>query len=89
MSGKPNLRNYNVIVREFQEDIVFLHKIAAGSADKSYGIHVARLAGVPNEVIDRARVVLGQLESHHLDRELPNIKRRRRGPIEVQPSLFE
>src|SRR5262249_23462077 len=42
----PGLRNYNVLVREWQEKIVFLHKIAAGSADKSYGIHVAQLAGV-------------------------------------------
>src|SRR5262249_19675174 len=42
----PGLRNFNVLVREWQDEIVFLHKIAAGSADKSYGIHVARLAGV-------------------------------------------
>src|SRR5207248_5971877 len=50
----PNLRNCNVLVREWQDDIVFLHKIAAGSADKSYGIHVARLAGIPADVLDRA-----------------------------------
>jgi DNA mismatch repair protein MutS len=86
----PNLRNYNVVVREWDDDIVFMHKIAAGGADKSYGIHVARLAGVPGEVLDRARQVLAQLESHHLDRELPNIKRRRRERVfEVQPTLFE
>ncbi len=83
----PNLRNYNVLVREWAEDIVFMHKIAAGSADKSYGIHVARLAGVPTEVLDRARQVLGQLESHHLDRELPKRKRRDR-VAEVQRDLF-
>lgn len=87
----PNLRNYNVLVREWQEDIVFLHKIAAGSADKSYGIHVARLAGIPEEVLGRAREVLGQLEAHHLDRELPSpSRRRRRSSIlpEIQPLLF-
>lgn len=85
----PNLRNYNVLVREWQDEVVFLHKIAAGSADKSYGIHVARLAGVPAEVLDRARQVLGQLETHHLDRELPTPRRRRRdGPVQRQPSLF-
>ncbi len=56
------LRNYNVLVREGDGDIVFLHKIAPGSADKSYGIHVARLAGVPREVLDRAEQVLGELE---------------------------
>ena len=87
----PNLRNYNVLVREWQEDIVFLHKIAAGSADKSYGIHVARLAGIPADVLSRANEVLTQLEKHHLDQELPNpARRRRRSSIlpEIQPLLF-
>src|SRR5207245_9185999 len=58
----PGLRNHNVLVREYEDDVVFLHKIAAGSADKSYGIHVARLAGVPPEVLQRAKVVLAELE---------------------------
>ena len=85
----PNLRNYNVLVREVESDIVFLHQIAAGSADKSYGIHVARLAGVPVEVLDRARIVLQQLETHHLDEEIPKTgKRRRRLVPDVQPLLF-
>src|SRR5262249_1930259 len=55
-------RNYNVQVREGPEEIVFLHKIAPGSAARSYGIHVARLAGVPREVLERAEEVLVQLE---------------------------
>jgi DNA mismatch repair protein MutS len=84
----PGLRNYNVVVREWQDEIVFLHKIAPGSADKSYGIHVARLAGVPEEVLERAREVLAELESHPVPtREQPLRRRRRdRGP---QPSLFD
>jgi DNA mismatch repair protein MutS len=86
----PQLRNYNVLVREWQDDIVFLHKIAPGSADKSYGIHVARLAGIPGEVLERAREVLQQLETHHLDAELPRppIRRRKRITLGAQPSLF-
>jgi DNA mismatch repair protein MutS len=56
------LRNYNVQVQEGPDDIVFLHRIAPGSADRSYGIHVARLAGVPREVLARAEQVLGELE---------------------------
>src|SRR4029077_3363713 len=87
----PGLRNYNVLVREWQEDIIFLHKIAAGSADKSYGIHVARLAGIPAEVLGRANEVLGRLEAHHLDQELPSpTRRRRRSSLlpEIQPLLF-
>ena len=87
----PNLRNCNVLVREWQDDIVFLHKIAPGSADKSYGIHVARLAGVPADVLDRAKQVLQELEMHHLDRELPKARRRRSSilPRDMQPLLFE
>jgi len=60
------LRNYNVLVQEGNDDIVFLHKIAPGSAGKSYGIHVARLAGVPREVLERAKQVLGELEGRPL-----------------------
>jgi DNA mismatch repair protein MutS len=87
----PNLRNCNVLVREWQDDIVFLHKIAPGSADKSYGIHVARLAGIPPEVLERAQQVLHQLETHHLDEELPRprLKRTKKVIREVMPTLFE
>jgi DNA mismatch repair protein MutS len=63
------LRNYNVAVREWQEDVVFLHKILPGAADKSYGIHVARLAGVPPQVVERAKQILAQLEDQRLDVE--------------------
>jgi DNA mismatch repair protein MutS len=86
----PGLRNYNVVVREWQDEIIFLHKIAPGSADKSYGIHVAQLAGVPREVLDRAREVLGELEAHSVStRERPLGRRRaRKTEDEAQPSLF-
>jgi len=63
------VRNYNVAVREWQEQVVFLHKIVEGAADKSYGIHVARLAGVPGAVIERAKQILAQLENQDLDAE--------------------
>lgn len=61
----PKLRNYNVLVRELADEIVFLHKIAPGNAERSYGIHVARLAGVPESVLKRATVVLGTLAREH------------------------
>ncbi len=54
---------FNVAVRESGDDIVFLRRLEPGGCDRSYGVHVARLAGVPREVIDRARVVLHELES--------------------------
>ncbi len=87
----PNLRNCNVLVREWQDEIVFLHKIAPGSADKSYGIHVARLAGIPVEILERAQQVLNQLETHHLDEELPKVRLRKTKKVirEVMPMLFE
>jgi DNA mismatch repair protein MutS len=54
--------NFNVAVREWNEQIIFLRKIVPGGADKSYGIHVARLAGLPKEILDRAKEILVQLE---------------------------
>lgn len=63
------IKNLNVAVREWQDEVVFLHKIVEGAADKSYGIHVARLAGIPREVIGRAKDILAQLEDEHLDAE--------------------
>ena len=61
--------NWNVAVHEKDDGITFLHRIVEGSADKSYGIHVARLAGIPRGVVDRASVILESLENDHLDEE--------------------
>src|SRR6266850_2568180 len=62
-STLPRLRNRTVLVEERGHEIVFLHAIAPGRADRSYGIHVAKLAGVPEPVLHRAREILHQLES--------------------------
>ncbi|MFO1207998.1 MAG: DNA mismatch repair protein MutS [Amaricoccus sp.] len=58
----PGLRNATVAVREWQGEVVFLHEVVEGAADRSYGVQVARLAGLPASVLDRARVVLEALE---------------------------
>jgi DNA mismatch repair protein MutS len=58
----PGLSNATVSVKEFQGDVVFLHEVRKGAADRSYGVQVARLAGLPPAVIERARVVLDALE---------------------------
>jgi DNA mismatch repair protein MutS len=83
----PNVRNYNVDVKEWDDHVVFLHKIVPGSADKSYGIHVARLAGVPAAVNERAKQVLAHLESEHLDEtgrpRMEKKKKNRRGDIQL------
>jgi DNA mismatch repair protein MutS len=62
---RAGVRNYNVAVKEWEDQVVFLHQIVPGAADKSYGIHVAQLAGVPRSVNDRAREVLAWLEAQH------------------------
>jgi DNA mismatch repair protein MutS len=59
----PGVRNYNVAVAEEGGEVVFLHHITPGGADKSYGIHVAELAGLPRSVINRAQEILSQLEA--------------------------
>jgi DNA mismatch repair protein MutS len=58
----PGVRNHNVAVSEADNNIVFLHKIVAGGADRSYGIHVAQLAGLPAPVIQRANEIMAELE---------------------------
>jgi DNA mismatch repair protein MutS len=58
----PKLRNFRMEVREEGERVIFLHQVIAGGADRSYGIHVAELAGLPRQVVVRARQVLGELE---------------------------
>ncbi len=63
----PRVTNLNVAVREWDDQVVFLHRIVSGGADKSYGIHVARLAGVPPAVNERAKDILAQLESNQRD----------------------
>jgi DNA mismatch repair protein MutS len=59
----PRVANFNVVVVEQGERVVFLHKIAPGAADRSYGVHVAQLAGLPRPVIARAQEILGELEA--------------------------
>jgi len=65
----PRLKNFNVAVREWQDQIVFLRKIVAGGTDKSYGIQVARLAGVPRAILERAKQILANLEESELTPE--------------------
>jgi DNA mismatch repair protein MutS len=65
----PRIRNFNVAVREWHDQIVFLRKIVEGGTDKSYGIQVARLAGVPKTILERAKEILRNLEESELTPE--------------------
>jgi Mismatch repair ATPase (MutS family) len=73
----PRIKNFNVAVREWHDSIVFLRKIVEGGTDKSYGIQVARLAGVPKPVLDRAKEILRNLEDSELTPE-GNVRQPRR-----------
>ncbi|MFV0444062.1 MAG: DNA mismatch repair protein MutS [Planctomycetaceae bacterium] len=82
--------NWNVAVHETGDDVIFLHKIIPGAANRSYGIHVARLAGVPRDVIERADVILDQLEADHHDAQgKPKIPPRKTRAQRRQLQLFE
>ena len=62
-ADRPRLRNWSVAVKEWQDEIVFVRRVVPGAADRSYGIQVARLAGMPPAVVQRAREILGGLEA--------------------------
>ncbi|MCB5295873.1 MAG: DNA mismatch repair protein MutS, partial [Candidatus Cloacimonetes bacterium] len=62
----PEIKNYNVAVKLYNEQMIFIRKIERGGADQSYGIQVARLAGIPNKVIRRAQEILKNLEEHEI-----------------------
>ncbi len=63
----PGIKNYNIAVREWNDEIIFLRKIVPGGTDRSYGIQVARLAGLPQDVILRAKEILANMESGELN----------------------
>ncbi|HEX9015426.1 MAG TPA: DNA mismatch repair protein MutS, partial [Chloroflexota bacterium] len=91
----PRIRNYKVEVREYDEKVVFLHTVVPGFADHSYGIQVAQMAGLPDEVTERARTILRNLESTELTLTVGNTPGQRRkvkgrvAPPGVQLTLFE
>jgi DNA mismatch repair protein MutS len=85
----PSVRNWNVSVKEWDDQVVFLHRIVPGGADKSYGIHVARLAGIPKSVNDRAKDILSQLEANQVNRYgQPKIAPPQKKSGHIQMTLF-
>jgi DNA mismatch repair protein MutS len=79
----PQVANFNVAVSESEKNVVFLHKIVSGGSDKSYGIHVAQLAGMPKPVLHRASDLLAQFEKDSV-RQFSDPNRK----VSDQPSLF-
>lgn len=72
LGDKPGIKNYNVMVKETAAGVHFLHKVIEGAADKSYGIHVAKLAGMPGQIVKKATIILGDLETNQGAVDLKN-----------------
>jgi DNA mismatch repair protein MutS len=85
---KEGVKNFNIAVKEWGDKIIFLRKIIEGGTNRSYGIQVARIAGVPDEVIARAREILNNLEKGEFDEAgMPKIARGKRGATKDKAQL--
>ena len=84
----PRIQSMNVAVSEEEGHVVFLHKIVPGGADKSYGVHVAQLAGIPKPVIHRAEEILAELEHKGDERSRRKVMRAMQPPTVMQMTLF-
>jgi DNA mismatch repair protein MutS len=82
-----SVKNLNVAVREWQDQIIFLHRIVEGGTDRSYGIHVAKLAGIPPAVLERSKQLLSELTVQHVSK--PRISKSKRPDDIGQMVLFE
>ena len=83
----PGIVNYNVAVKEYEGKVVFLHEILRGGTDRSYGIHVAQLAGIPSPVISRAKDILRHLESSHEEKAVLEVKQKYQQPVKKDKKI--
>ena len=83
------IKNFNVSVKELKDHIIFLRKLVPGGSNHSFGIHVAKLAGMPNQVIHRASKVLKQLEKNHTNDEVKETLKTFRDQEDLQLSFFQ
>lgn len=83
------VKNYQILIKEIGDEIVFLHKIVRGGASKSFGIEVAELAGIPKNVVERAKIIMRQLEEININRDTNSIMISGKGGKTMQMSLFD
>jgi DNA mismatch repair protein MutS len=84
---RPRVKNFNIAVREWNDQVIFLRRIVAGPASHSYGIQVARLAGLPALIIERAKEILRNLESGEFEEEgAPRLAKSRKGGQKAAPT---
>ncbi len=86
-SKLKSVKNYKILIKEDNDKITFLRKIAEGSIDRSYGIQVANLAGLPDEVVARAKEILKQLDESDINK--PFAKKKNRVTDNFQVSMFQ
>jgi len=82
------IKNFNVSVKELENTIIFLRKLVSGGSDHSFGIHVAKLAGMPNMVIHRANKILEKLEKNNKNAEVKDVLKQDQNE-EMQLSFFQ
>ena len=80
------MKNYNVAVKEWGDEVIFLRKIVPGGCDDSYGIQVARLAGIPKQVLERAKEILAELENGEVKHQ--GVSEAKSKPVSYQLSIF-
>jgi len=85
---KDKIKNYNIAVKEWNDEIIFLRKLVEGSTNRSYGIQVARLAGIPGKVIGHAKKVLSEIENREHGSRIPMIQDEDRPKGQTQLNLF-
>ena len=83
----PRVKNYNVSVKEVGRSVLFLRKLQRGGTDNSFGIHVARLAGMPSKVVERAEEILGVLVASHADDSLAVEQSASKGKGKAMPKV--
>jgi DNA mismatch repair protein MutS len=83
-ASNPTIKNFRVSVEEYGDEIIWTHRVLPGGADRSYGIHVARMAGVPHSVLGRAQEILSDLEQESPPAPVTAVRSER-----LQMTLFE
>jgi len=93
LEGKlPRIKNYNVAVKEVGQKVVFLRKLVPGGSQHSFGIHVARMAGMPKPIVDRAGQIMEQLEQKHIETDSdkvqgPKVRKAKTSAIPTDPAI--
>ena len=82
---KPRVRNFNIAVKEWKDQVIFLRKLVPGGTNRSYGIQVARLAGIPESVVERSKTILARVENNAAQGPQPDLQSASRGTEPAQP----